>query len=87
MNNDPVFSKNFYTINAICGLIRNRQAVKDALCPYGDIAPKEVATEIIKDMCYAHQWAFDPKCVPTHEKYDPDWDDVYEVARVICIAK
>ncbi len=84
MSNDSVFSKNFYTINAICGLIRHQQAVKGVLCPHGEIAPKEVATEIIKDLCIAHQWAFDPTHVPQHEKYDPDWDAVCEVARVIC---
>lgn len=87
MSNDSVFSKKFYTINAICGLIRNQKEAKEALCPYGDIAPKEVALEIVKDFCIAHNLAFDPSHVPSHEQYDPDWGAVYEVARVICVVQ
>lgn len=82
MNQAPGYS--IYTTNAICGLIRKRQTVKELIAPYGDAANKEITKELIREFCIENQWAYGPDvCIPADSSYFIDWDAVTTIARVI----
>lgn len=69
------------TTNAICGLLRHRKHVQEFV--YLDGADDDaVLRRIIRDFCIEIQLAFDDS-VPNADTYNPDWDALVEIVKVM----
>lgn len=82
-----MISKKTYTLNAICGLIQHRAEVKAMFSKYEPIHWSAMAHTLAVGFCRDHGLAFArDQRIPAPKRYDPDWEVVATVARVIAAA-